>query len=166
MLTREFPWLRYPPGGWDQSCFCSLHLSLASSLFFSPSYPLLSSFRDSSVLRRFWPGNRLRFSDVVPSIGPAVGCNYDVAWREEYAAASRPVAFTIARCTHRPILAAIFVLYISARKRKLRRSSKIQVRSSRGSLSDHYRFVKRILRMIYLSRFHIGSFSANSTKKA
>lgn len=41
LLTREFPWLRYPPGGWNQSCFCSLHLSLASSLFFSPSFPLL-----------------------------------------------------------------------------------------------------------------------------
>lgn len=52
LLTREFPWLRYPPGGWDQSCFCSLHLSLASSLFFTPFFLLLPSFRSSSALGR------------------------------------------------------------------------------------------------------------------
>lgn len=39
-LTREFPWLRYPPGG-EPIGFCLLHLSLVSShSFFLP--PLLS----------------------------------------------------------------------------------------------------------------------------
>lgn len=102
LLTREFPWLRYPPGGWNQSCFCSLHLSLASS-FLPPSF----SFPPSAALQfSAVPGrDHLRSSDVIPSIGPAVSRNYDVAWRR-IRRVLRPVAFTIACCTHRPTLAA------------------------------------------------------------
>ena len=55
LLTREFPWLRYPPRGWNQSYFCLLHLSLVSiSLFFFSSFLLLLTFYSSSVLRCSW----------------------------------------------------------------------------------------------------------------
>lgn len=75
LLTREFPWLRYPPGGWNQSYFCSLHLSFASFFSLSPSFPLLfspstalqvlrrSCLRSSPFLRRSpvdWSGGRLQ----------------------------------------------------------------------------------------------------------
>lgn len=48
-----------------------------------------------------------------------VGRNYDVAWRR-VRTATRPVAFTIARCTHRPTLVATGHLHVLARKRKFR----------------------------------------------
>jgi len=109
LLTREFPWLRYPPGGWNQSCFCSLHLfSRLIPLLLSPSYLSFSPF---TALQFFTvPGrDHLRFSDVVSSIGPAVDRNYDVAWRRY--ALRRIKIGCIHDCTHRPILAAIEHLY-------------------------------------------------------
>lgn len=41
-------------GGWNQSCFCSLHLSLASSLFLSLPRPSYSSLLPSSSLLPFF----------------------------------------------------------------------------------------------------------------
>lgn len=55
-LTREFPWLRYPPGG-EPIGFCLLHLSLVSShSFFLPPFLSLSHSFSLSLLaahRRF-----------------------------------------------------------------------------------------------------------------
>lgn len=126
LLTREFPWLRYPPGGWNQSCFCSLHLSLASSLFLSPSFPLLPTFRGSSALQRSWPRSSpfLRRGPVDWSGGrPQL-------WRRVEESTRRIKTDCIHDCTLHssadPRGDRTFALYVSSRKRKPRRRDEIQ----------------------------------------
>lgn len=159
LLTREFPWLRYPPGGWNQSYFCSLHLSFASFLSLCPSFPLLFSPSTALQFSAVPACDHLRSSDVAPSIGPAVGCNYDVVWRR-VRAASRPVAFTIARCTHRPTLGTTGHLRFTFRQG----DESFEMCGSRrlSTLLHTCEFRKCIASYIH---FRIRFFSADSTKK-
>lgn len=76
-LTREFPWLRYPPGGEPIRFPSSLHLPI------SPSG--LSPFRcfPSVLFRHLF---LFLFAATSSSIGSPVRCNYDVTRRRVRAA--------------------------------------------------------------------------------
>lgn len=89
LLTREFPWLRYPLGEEPIGFLLAPPISRLVSFCLSPS----RSFSFHMAVRFCW--SDLSSSHAASSIGPLVGCNYD-ATRRRIRTTSRPVAFMVA----------------------------------------------------------------------
>lgn len=111
-LTREFPWLRYPPGG-EPIGFCLLHLSLVS-LFLPPLFYIFLSLS----LCPFSQFTVISVRDLFLLPGPVDwSASRMQLWRQKRTrrerAAVKLIALMVAYCTHRPILATIghYALY-------------------------------------------------------